>query len=76
MKQAAYLFPKAPFAFKPGGTGRAVQVKAEQVFWVTNSELNQSSTGRILIARKGSGTCGQGWAFSPEQIAQLFTVEA
>lgn len=71
MKAFSTLTARAAFGFRPNGTGRIVNVKQGDKFENTTGERN----GQILIARYRTGKLGIGWAFSPEQIAQLFTIE-
>lgn len=77
VKQGARLVARRDFQFKvPGVKGRAVTVRAGQRFWITNSMLDQDARKVVMIDREGRGHISNGYAFTPEMIADLFTVEA
>lgn len=72
-RQGATLKAKAPFSFKaPGSRGRAVTVKPGQLFWVTNSGLDQNRSGLVMIDRIGRGCISNGYAFNPDTLQQYF----
>ncbi len=71
--QASFWVAKEAFAFCPGGSKRIVKVKAGDRFWVTNTQVNQTATGSIKVARANAGCPGYGWAFSPADFTKYFT---
>lgn len=75
MRHLTKLHALVDFGFKVG-RAKAVQVRAGQVFWVTNTETDQTRIGYVLIDRAGCGHIGAGYAFTPAQIEKLFLVEA
>ena len=62
------------FATAVGGRDAAVKVKvkAGQLFWITNSEFDQTRTGHVLIQRKGKGHLSTGWPFAASDIETYF----
>lgn len=70
-QQGTVIEAKYCFTFR-SRLGNLVKVKAGALFWVTNTEWEQDVTGYIMIERKGRGCVGSGWAFTPEQVDQLF----
>jgi len=76
MEQGHALIAKSDFAFRASAKGRAVTVRKGQGFWVTTSEYTQARTGVVTIDRKGKGCIGNGYHFTPAQIADLFEVAA
>ena len=75
MELLTQLTAKQDFAFRSSSKGKAVQVKAGQVFEVMTTKIAFSHNGYCLIARKGKGKLGIGHAFSPSMIAQFFEVK-
>jgi len=73
--QWTVLMCTKPVAFRPGGTGRLVTFKPRDKFHVTNARHGQVTSGAIVLSREGKGQAGQGWGFSPEQIAEFFVAE-
>jgi hypothetical protein len=75
MKQGQTLTARRAFAFKAkGAKGRAVTVQQGARFWITNSALDQSASGIVMIDREGRGTISHGYAFTIEQIGELFAM--
>jgi len=73
MEQATILVCKETVSFKVGGKGRVITFKAGQRFWVTNSEYDQNSRKVLNVARLNM-PMGFGYDFTPEQVAQYFSV--
>lgn len=69
MKQGTYLEAASDFEFK---SAKLVKVKAGQLFWITNSEFDQTRTGHVLIQRKGKGHLSTGWPFAASDIETYF----
>ena len=70
MKQGTLLRARRDFNFY-WGRGHTVRVKANDPFWVTNTEVAQSASGVICIAR-GRQALHYDYAFTPEMIAANF----
>lgn len=65
-----YIKAKQPFSMKmPGARGRAVSVKAGDLFWITTGKY---SKGLPMIQRKGKGTMGTGYPIDPALIYAFF----
>lgn len=72
-RQGSTLAALRAFTFKPGGKGRAVNVRAGDRFWVTNSLTDQAARKVVLIERNGRGHIGGGYAFTPALIVEHFS---
>lgn len=70
--QLVEIKAKHDFAFKVGGKGRAIVVRRGQIFWVTNTRHDQTLRGIVLVDRKGKGHISGGYAFSHNQLMELF----
>lgn len=65
-----YLKAKKEFTMRmPGSRGRAVSVKAGDLFWVTTGKF---CAGLPMIQRKGKGHMGTGYPIDPQLILDLF----
>lgn len=66
-----YLKAKQAFSMKmPGARGRAVTVKAGDLFWVTTGKWKKDSLP--MIQRKGKGHMGTGYPIDPSLIFEFF----
>lgn len=80
LKSWTTLEAKADFKLKPPKSNdtrvktRAITVSKGQLFQITNSEMNQATSGIVMIDRKGKGHLGIGYPFTAEQILALFNV--
>lgn len=74
MRQLTKLRAKVNFQYRLGRKGRWCQAKAGHLYWVTNTEASQNSTGQILIDRIDRGHIGTGYPFTLETINELFDI--
>jgi hypothetical protein len=71
--QGKIFAARADFAFRPAHKGaRRVEVRTGQRFWITNTVLGQAIDGLVMVNREGKGSISSGYAFAPDQFAQLF----
>jgi hypothetical protein len=68
------LTAKHAFSFKSPATGRKVNVKDGEVFWVTSSSTMQARTGAVSFARKNQSQHYE-WAMPPAMLAENFHIE-
>jgi hypothetical protein len=72
IRQASRLLCKKPISFKVNGKGRTIHFKEGQRFWVSNTMLEQRTTGLIKVGRLASYTT---YNFTPEMVRDHFDVE-
>ena len=70
--QGSYLKCRQGFEFINPETNRRNRYKTGDMFWVTNSFIDQKETGRVQIQRKGKGHISTGIYFAPAMISEFF----
>ncbi len=73
-KQCTVVRPKADFAIRVGGKGRAIKFKAGEELWVMSTFIAQKDGGHVMIG-KSRQSLGEGYYFSPAQCEELFIFE-
>ena len=69
--QGSLLWPVEPIQFK-ADNGRDVKLDPSQSVWVVNTQVNQSQTGTVKIARSGRNA-GYAWRIAIQDAEKFFT---